>query len=145
MKSISRLLLVGLILPILTACQGTLPIASEAGSVDYGPQPKDPAAAVKAWALLHLKDPYTADIRMVPGTGAQKGYLRGAPIAGGKITVAGWLVECAINGKNSYGGFEGFKPYRFIVRGEQVVGQIHTGIKWYPEPWLKVGPDGSSL
>lgn len=130
---------------LFTGCQGTLGVAKDAATNDYGKPPTDPMAAVKAWAVINLKDPYSADIRLVPNTGTQQGYLRSAPITGGKITLSGYLVECAINAKNSYGGFTGFKPYRFIVRDGVVVGLIHTGIKWYPEPWLRVGPDGSSI
>jgi hypothetical protein len=61
-----------------------------------------------------LKDPVSAQYRF---SEPRKGLLK--PWSGGKFY--GYLVLTAINAKNSYGGYTGFKNAMFVIRNGQVV------------------------
>lgn len=59
-----------------------------------------------------LKDPGSAQFRHFP---CGKGYWGSVPILGMGIEF-GWIQKGAVNGKNAYGGYVGFRPYQVLIR-----------------------------
>ena len=99
---------------------------------DYGAYPDNYQETVKEYFQRNLKDPLSAQYRF--GT-PYKGYLRDAPIAGGNPNVFGYVVECGVNAKNSYGGYTGEKYYRMFVKDNAAT--PITPNQWFDERWYK--------
>ncbi|KAF1697972.1 hypothetical protein CSC62_07445 [Pseudoxanthomonas jiangsuensis] len=105
-------------LAALTAC-ASAPTADQQRVADYG-EPIAQAEAVqlaKAFLATRLKDPYSAVYQCGQPT---KGYTEAAPLFGQKMQF-GYLLDCAINSKNSFGAFTGAKPYQFLIRNGSIV------------------------
>lgn len=64
-----------------------------------------------------LKDPAAAQFR---NSGCSKGYWGSVPIMGLGVEF-GWLQTGEVNGKNSYGGYVGFRPYQVLIRDGAVI------------------------
>lgn len=45
----------------------------------------------------------------------KKGYWNSVPLLGMQVAF-GWLQGGEVNGKNSYGGYVGFRPYRVLMK-----------------------------
>ena len=91
--------------------------------------PEEARTLTHRWTGAYLKDPASARYRgwssVVPG------YVRGPFLTVGEV---GWTWTVQINAKNSYGGYVGFRPYRFIhERGDVVRGW--SSDKWGQFPW----------
>jgi hypothetical protein len=59
-----------------------------------------------------LKDPGAAQFRNMP---CSKGYWKSVPIMGMGVEF-GWIQKGEVNGKNSFGGYVGFRPYQVLIR-----------------------------
>lgn len=82
-----------------------------------GDKPKDQfvECVVTSFMKYHLKDAESAryDYGSVAlGTFKGDTERHGTP---------GWIADVAINGKNSYGGYVGFTPYKFIFRSGYLI------------------------
>lgn len=64
-----------------------------------------------------LRDPAAAQFR---NAGCSKGHWGSAPILGMGVEF-GWLQTGEVNGKNSYGGYVGFRPYQLLIRDGVVI------------------------
>lgn len=104
----------------LVGCASGPPTAKELAAADYGSSITQSDAESKAKAFLRgtLKDPSSAEYDW--GT-VQRGYVRTAPIEGGKL-IWGYKLDAQINAKNSFGGYTGFKPYVFMFKNGQLEG-----------------------
>ncbi|WP_329697838.1 hypothetical protein [Pseudomonas sp.] len=72
---------------------------------------------------MYLKDPDSAKY----GFGSvYQGYMVGSVFEGRKLE-AGYLLDVTVNAKNSYGGYTGAKPYKFLLRNDQIVGGWEIG------------------
>ena len=91
------------------------PTAEELANADYGSKPENYQKIIKEFMSLTLKDPYSAQYKFEE---PYKGYTQKGLIYGGGVDQYGWIVKAWINGKNSYGGYTGFKAYTFIFRGD---------------------------
>jgi hypothetical protein len=97
---------------MLNACALGPPTQEELTNADYGtPITQERAERLaKDFLSRQLKDPYSAQYQWgIVSTG----WIRNAPIHGGGL-VFGYKLDVSVNGKNSYGGYVGFKPYMFI-------------------------------
>ncbi len=116
----------------LIGCAASPPTAEQLSQADYGTPISQPEAEqqAKAWLKLHLKDPGSAQYDWGEVT---KGWARHAPIDGGKL-LFGYNLTAQINAKNSFGGYNGYKPYQFYffngqlmhVWGHQTIGSGYS-------------------
>lgn len=101
------------------------PTPEQIQSADYGASvyQDDAERAVKDFFGVYLKDPDSA--RYSFGN-VYKGYMVGSAFEGRKLE-AGYLLDVTVNAKNSYGGYVGAKPYKFLIRNERLVGGWEIG------------------
>jgi hypothetical protein len=64
-----------------------------------------------------LIDPTSAQFR---NSRCSKGYWDSVPVLGMGVEF-GWLQTGEVNGKNSYGGYAGFRTYQVLIRDGAVV------------------------
>lgn len=120
MKSLLTVI-VALSCMMLSGCATVSPeqIQAEVAKVGYGaPLPADWQETVKAFMETRLKDSVSAIYKFGE---PYQGYLTKAPIEGGGLKAAGYLVNVKINAKNSYGGYVGFTDYSFLIRDGVVI------------------------
>lgn len=96
----------------------TPPTPQQVENADYGREVMQYEAenAVKEWMRYRLKDPSSAEYKF---TIVQKGYFQDGMAFGGAVHY-GYRTDVLINGKNSYGGYTGFTPYKFLLRDGKV-------------------------
>lgn len=125
---LKRIALVGCLLAapavLLQGC-APVPTQQEINSADYGyPISQDDAVSQAKGAFgIYLKDPESA--RYSFGT-VYKGYFVGSAFEGRKLQ-AGYLLDVTVNAKNSYGGYVGPKPYKFLFRNGKIAGAWEVG------------------
>lgn len=93
-------------------CAGGPPTKEELAKADYGTPISQENAQAQALEFLKrvLKDPDSAKIDWSP---VSPGWWREAPAHGGSLKF-GYILNGNINGKNSYGAYIGYKPYKFM-------------------------------
>ncbi len=103
---------IALALLVISGCAGGPPTQEELTKADYGTPISQEDAQSQALEFLKrvLKDPDSAKIDWSP---VSSGWWREAPIDGGGLKF-GYILNANINGKNSYGAYIGYKPYRFM-------------------------------
>jgi hypothetical protein len=104
---------------VLASCAATPPTPSQVASIGYGgPLPANYKAIVQDYLNRTLKDPFSVvmDFKYAP----VQTWIRTAPIQGSQL-ILGWKVVALVNGKNSFGGYTGFKPYLFMIRDGAIV------------------------
>jgi len=111
-------------LGVLSGCAAP-PTQQEIASADYGTAISQADAETKAKEVLArtLKDPYTAQLAFGQ---LYKGYSLTAPLQGRKAAY-GYMLDVMVNAKNSYGGYTGAKPYRFMFRNGLLVNGWRVG------------------
>lgn len=111
-------LIAGLACAGVTACASS-PTLEQQAAADYGPPlaQADAEAAAKDFLNSRLKDPFSAVYECGP---VEKGFVQAAPLVGQKMQF-GWLMNCAVNSKNSFGAYTGSKPYQFLFRDGRIV------------------------
>jgi hypothetical protein len=107
-------------------------VKAEAAKIGYGtPLPPDWQDMLKTFIGGSLKDPMSAIYQFGQPV---EGMIQKAPIRGGGLDAAGYLVSVLVNAKNSYGGYTGFKEYQFLIRDGRIIRQgerIGSTIVWY--------------
>lgn len=126
-----RTIILSILAAILTACSTMAP-TEQVEAIDYGPPPTNYEARVKTLISLSLKDPDSAQFKF---SEPFKGYTRKAPLSGGGIKTAGWIVRVFVNAKNSYGGYVGFREYQFLFKDDKYVQEVVRAHVW-KEEWL---------
>ncbi len=116
-KSLSLLALMSGI--FISGCAST-PSADEVSQANYGRdmQPEECIALTERVIGNSLKDPSSAQFRH--GGSCVKGFFNNVPVLGLKAAF-GWLQVGEVNGKNSYGGYVGFRPYQVLVKDGVVI------------------------
>lgn len=119
MKNYNNFILVTFIALILSACATGPPTQEEFSKADYGRVVTQGEAQPLAENYLsnRLKDPYSAQYEW---GNVYKGWIRHAPIHGGGL-VFGYILDVKVNARNSFGGYVGFKPYRFVYKNGNIV------------------------
>ncbi|NLA67988.1 MAG: hypothetical protein GX856_07070 [Gammaproteobacteria bacterium] len=110
-------MVLGMVL-VVAACASS-PTAEQQAAADYGPPVGQEAAEAAAKEYLggRLKDPYSAVYQCAP---ISKGFIQAAPLVGQKMQF-GWLLDCTVNSKNSFGAYTGAKPYQFLFRDGRII------------------------
>lgn len=111
-------MMIAVVVLLLAGC-AAMPTQDEIASLDYG-QPisrNDAMAAVKSRASQFLKDPSSAQYDC---GNVSTGWVKGRTALGGGMA-AGYTMDCAINAKNSFGGYTGAKSYKFIFHDGQII------------------------
>lgn len=103
-------------------------------AADFGSYPDDYKEAVREYFNVTLKDPESARIRFIEEP--IKGYVRNAPVAGGRPKLYGYVVAVGINAKNSFGGYVGERRYRLLIRNGSVRELIHPN-PYFKEAWYQ--------
>lgn len=86
------------------------PSQQQIESASYGELPADYKEQVVKFVSSKLLDPYSAKIEI----GAPYKAYSQNNISGGGLVRYGWAVPVMTNAKNSYGGYTGYQPSRFI-------------------------------
>jgi len=104
----------------LTACASMQPpTGAELAAADYGSIVSKDRALQLAHGLMdpQMKDPYSA----VWECGEPyQGWAADGALYGGKKHF-GYVMDCTINGKNSYGGYVGQRQHKFVINNETVI------------------------
>ena len=102
----------------LAACASG-PTQKQLSNANYGRDiPASECVSVAERVIAQsLKDPNSAQFRH---TQCYKGYWRSVPILGMSVEF-GYIQKGEVNGKNSYGGYVGFRPYQVLIRDGAVI------------------------
>lgn len=100
-------------LPFLAACASG-PTQEQLSGANYGRDiPAAECVAVAERVIAdRLKDPGSAQFR---NSQCFKGYWNSVPLLGMDVKF-GWIQKGEVNGKHSYGGYVGFRPYQVLIR-----------------------------
>lgn len=107
---------------LLSGC-GVQPTKEQLAAADYGAFPRNYKPKIEAFMSGILKDPESAKYRYSMPC---QGYWSNPAIGRWCEIHYGWIVDCEVNAKNSFGGYTGFKPYRFLLRGESIDGEAFS-------------------
>lgn len=113
-----KVLAVLFVTSLLGACASG-PTQQQLASADYGRDiPASECAKIAEQVISNgLKDPSSAQFRHSP---CFKGYWGSVPIMGMGVAF-GWVQKGEVNGKNSFGGYVGFRPYSALIKNGQVL------------------------
>ena len=81
---------------------------------DYGPEPTNVEQIIRAYMDRALKDPGSAQVRF--DRPLRRGWYSGQ---------YGWVQCLQINAKNSFGGYNGFRPNFFFIKHGRVIAASH--------------------
>lgn len=114
MKGIIFIVVSGL---IISGC-ATAPSADKIASADYGSPISTAEAAQLATDYMKrtAKDPYSL---MVECGDVTRGWTQNK--ISSRSFFAGYLIDCSVNGKNSFGAYVGARNYRFSIHNGQIV------------------------
>jgi hypothetical protein len=118
MKKKFNLLLCCSVSILLSAC-ASAPTEEQLRNADYGSyqSPATCVQLVEARIRATMKDPYGAQFNH---GSCIKGWVSSVPIMGLPVAF-GYYQTGSVNGKNSYGGYVGFRPYLALVRDGRVI------------------------
>ena len=104
---------------LLTGC-ASAPTQQQVATADYGmPMSQDECMSIAEQSIAsQLKDPSSAQFRNQQP--CHTGWVRSVPILGMKAAF-GYVQKGDVNGKNSYGGYVGFRPYLVLMKNGAVV------------------------
>lgn len=104
---------------MLSGCVTSAPSQEVLAKADYGSSitQQDAENIAKNFLKTHLKDPDSANIEW---GSIEKGWLRESRIAGFQLRF-GHILRANINAKNSYGGYNGYKPYQFLFKNGKII------------------------
>jgi hypothetical protein len=104
---------------LLAGC-ASAPTQQEISHADYGqPMTQQQCLSISEAAIANqLKDPSSAQFRdEVP---CHTGWVSSVPLLGMKAAF-GYVQSGEVNGKNSFGGYVGFRPYLVLMKNGYVV------------------------
>lgn len=111
----------------LSACATVkTPAAGDMANADFG-QPMTQAQVEEQVHIFFdatLKDPGSAQIMC---GNFKTGWMKDRAIFAKTVTY-GYRIDCQVNAKNSYGGYTGFKSYKFLARD----GRLQLGYEVQP-------------
>jgi hypothetical protein len=116
-------LLIAVAASILCACGSVqAPSDSQYAAADFGAFPSNYEAIVRAYYGQVLKDP---DSALYKPSSQPKQYWLGNRFE--PAGAYGYLVCATVNGKNSYGGYVGYKTDGFLIRNGTIVRYLKDG------------------
>lgn len=116
---VTTLGLIAVAVLVLSGC-ASAPSKQEIANADYG-APMSPAQCqlIAEEAIRNqLKDPDSAEFKNE--TPCFKDWMSSVPILGMKAAF-GYLQTGEVNGKNSYGGYVGFRPFMVLMKNGHVL------------------------
>lgn len=99
----------------MTGCAGGF--ASPTATADYGQPPSNYEATIKQHFETLLKDPDSAKYRM---SKPRKAYGNKGLLYGGGVAWSGYIVRVAVNSKNGFGGYVGYRPYTVVFYNDSI-------------------------
>lgn len=104
---------------LLAGC-ASAPTQQEISHADYGqPMTQQQCLSISESAIANqLKDPNSAQFRNEAP--CHTGWVSSVPILGMKAAF-GYVQRGEVNGKNSFGGYVGFRPYLVLMKNGAVV------------------------
>lgn len=95
------------------------PTQEQLNTADFGYEPDQAQSEnlAKEFFETRLKDPDSARYQFTP---VYKGWLYSDRLEGCKL-YAGYVLDVAVNSKNSYGGYAGWSSYRFILHDGYII------------------------
>lgn len=122
-----KVLLLTLLLFFATGCTPQPPTPQQIEAADYGNNMEQNQAEtlIKKWMQFRLKDAASAQYNFAQ---LQKGYFQAGIARGGSVSY-GYTIDVSINAKNSYGGYTGYQPYKFLLKN----GEIISAVKMDPQ------------
>ena len=107
-----------ILVPLLASCASG-PTQDQLAKADFGREISTTECTAMAEGVISdgLKDPSSAQFRKSQCT---KGSWASVPLLGMGVEF-GWLQRGEVNGKNSYGGYVGFRPYQVLIRDGAVI------------------------
>jgi hypothetical protein len=117
--SITRCAVAATFLTLSATLVLALPNAKQNEAADHGPYPKEYEQIVQKYIHENFKDPYS--IRDLSIQKPSKGWVTGAWIFGEKPITYGWEIIFAVNGKNSYGAYNGLEKIDLVVRDGKII------------------------
>ena len=108
-----------IVFPLMSGCASGPPTQEELSNADYGPPISQELAQRQALEFLKgsLKDPGSARIDW---STVSPGWMREAPLHGGSLKF-GYVLNASVNAKNSYGGYIGYKPFKFLFFNGKII------------------------
>ena len=103
---------------LLAACASG-PTAMQIKNADYGRDmtPEECVKIAEEFVSNAMKDPSSAQFK---NSQCYKGYWNSVPLFGMPVAF-GWIQAGEVNGKNSFGGYVGFRPYQILMKNGEVV------------------------
>jgi hypothetical protein len=113
-----KLIMVLATMTFLASCASG-PTKSQLENADYGREMSSVECVSIAESIISsgLKDPSSAQFKHGR---LFKGHWNSVPILGMGV-VFGWIQQGEVNGKNSYGGYVGFKSYQVLIKDGKAV------------------------
>lgn len=95
------------------------PTEQELANADYGYaiSQQEAQRQVRDFLSTRLKDPGSAQYQW---GSVYQGWMRHARIHGAGV-VFGYILNVSINAKNSFGAYNGFKPYEFVFHNGSIL------------------------
>lgn len=102
---------------ILVGC-ATAPTLEKIAAADYGSpiSTEEAAQLASSYMKARAKDPYSLRVECGDVT---KGWTQNK--FSSRSFFAGYLIECSVNGKNSFGAYVGARNYQFAIHNGSVV------------------------
>lgn len=103
---------------LVAGCAAT-PTQEQIDAADYGAEvyQSEAQTAVKGFFRHYLKDPLSAEYQFEQ---VHRGYYTDSVLTGGQVH-GGYMLEVHVNAKNAFGGYVGFRLYRFLIKDGRIV------------------------
>lgn len=120
MRVLTKSIAAAIVAIFLGGCAAT-PSQDEFARADFGSPPARAERDIEAYFAVLLKDPAAAEYRSISDPVRYWMRDQRGLVNGGDRILYGWAVEAQVNAKNSYGGYVGFRTYRFLFRADEIV------------------------
>lgn len=126
-----KAIVIALVPSILSGCASG-PTQQQLINADYGRdiEASECVRITEQAISSSLRDPSSAQFRHSP---CIKGHWGSVPIKGMGVAF-GWVQTGQVNGKNSYGGYVGFRQYQALIKNGQVIRYCIADNKGYCFP-----------
>ncbi|WP_213879351.1 hypothetical protein [Pseudomonas sp. dw_358] len=106
-------------LAVLVAGCAATPTQEQINAADYGPEvyQYEAQTAAKGFFSHYLKDPLSAEYKFEQ---VHRGYYTDSVLTGGHLH-GGYMLQVSVNAKNAFGGYVGFRLYRFLIKDDKIV------------------------
>lgn len=102
---------------VIAGC-ASAPTAQKLASADYGAPvtTEEATSLVNSYMKSRAKDPYSLKVEC---GNAYQGWTQNRFTS--SSFAAGYMINCGINGKNSFGAYVGVRNYRFLIHDGSII------------------------